>query len=106
MSDELLFDFNDEITNRPKRRKVSKGRPNTSNVAVIEEADGWRLYTVGDCGVLPAGSRLLRAKPWPVDRFIFDTEEEAREAAEKLAAYLGTDVTPHQFSSIDLHDPA
>jgi hypothetical protein len=48
---------------------------------------------VGDCGVLPAGSRLLKAKPWPIDRFIFDTEEEAKDAAEALAQYLGTKVT-------------
>ena len=40
----------------------------------------------------PLGSRLLKAKPWPIDRFVFDTEEEAREAAEKLVAYLGTNL--------------
>lgn len=94
MSNELFFDFNDQTANRPseapERRKASGGRAHTSNVAVVEEPEGWRLYTVGDCGVLPAGSRLLRAKPWPVDRFIFDTEEEAREAGEALATYLGT----------------
>ncbi len=91
---ELLFDFNDENTSRPKeaakRRKASGGRSNTSDVAIMEEPEGWRLYTVGDCGVLPAGSRLLKGQPWPIDRFIFDTEEEAKDAAEALASYLGT----------------
>ena len=43
-------------------------------------------------GILPAGGRLLRAKPWPVDRFIFEDEKEANENAEALAAYLGTTV--------------
>ena len=41
----------------------------------------------------PLGSRLLKAKPWPIDRFIFDTEGEAKDAAEALAQYLGTKVT-------------
>ena len=94
MSNELFFDFNDQTANRPseapERRKASGGRSHTSNVAVVEEPEGWRLYTVGDCGVLPAGSRLLRAKPWPVDRFIFDTKQDATDAAEALAEYLGT----------------
>jgi len=43
--------------------------------------------------VLPAGSRLLKGQPWPIDRFIFDTEEEAKDAAEALAKYLGTQIT-------------
>ena len=97
MSNELFFDFNDQTANRPseapERRKVSGGRAHTSNIAVVEEPEGWRLYTVGDCGVLPAGSRLLKGQPWPIDRFIFDTEEEAKHAAEALAQYLGTQVT-------------
>ena len=94
MSDELFFDFNDEIERQPKeasaRRVASGGRPHTSKITVMEETGGWRLHTVGDCGVLPAGSRLFRKEPWPIDRFIFDTEEEAREAGEALASYLGT----------------
>ena len=56
----------------------------------MEEANGWRLYTVGDCGVLPAGGRLLKAEPWPIDGFIFDTKQDATDAAEALAEYLGT----------------
>ena len=92
--DELFFDFNDEITNppseSPKRKRRAGSRSVTSSIAIKEHTDGWRLHTVGDCGVLPAGSRLFRKEPWPIDRFIFDTEEEAREAAEALAAYLGT----------------
>ena len=95
--DELFFDFNDEIANRPsevpKRNKAAGRRSFTSSITVMEKADGWRLHTDGDCGVLPAGSRLLKAKPWPIDRFIFDTEEEAKHAAEALAQYLGTQVT-------------
>jgi len=41
-------------------------------------------------GASPAGFRLLKSEPWPVDQFVFDTREEAIKAAEKLAKYLGT----------------
>ena len=92
--DELFFDFNDESANppskSPKRKRRAGSRPFTSSIAIKKHPDGWRLYTVGDCGVLPAGSRLLKGQPWPIDRFIFDTEDEAREAGEALATYLGT----------------
>jgi len=85
-----LFDSS-EIESRPKdRRRRAGSRTFDSAIAVRKGDDGWRLYTIGACGVLPAGGRLLKAKPWPIDRFIFDTEEEAREAAEALASYLGT----------------
>ena len=43
-------------------------------------------------GILPAGGRLLRGKPWPVEQFTFEDEEEANKNAEALAAYLGTTV--------------
>ena len=33
-------------------------------------------------------TRLLKKQPWPIDRFVFDTEGEANEAAEKLRSYL------------------
>ena len=95
--DELFFDFNDESASppskSPKRKRRAGSRPFTSSIAIKEHADGWRLHTVGDCGVLPAGSRLLKSQPCPIDRFIFDTEEEAKDAAEALAKYLGTQVT-------------
>ena len=101
-----LFDSSEIETGPKDRRRRAGSRTFDSKITVRKAVAGWQLCTDGACGVLPAGGRLLRGKPWPIDRFIFDTEEEAREAAEKLAAYLGTDVTPHQFSSIDLHDPA
>ena len=77
----------------PKRKRRAGNRPFTSSIAIKAHLDGWRLHTVGDCGVLPAGGRLLKGQPWPIDRFIFDTEEEAKDAAEALAQYLGTQVT-------------
>ena len=93
---DLFFDFNDAASGpseSPKRKRGAGNRPFTSSIAINEHTDGWRLHTGGDCGVLPAGSRLLKGQPWPIDRFIFDTEEEAKTAAEALAQYLGTQVT-------------
>ena len=94
---DLFSDYNNGNANppskSPKRKRGAGNRPFTSSIAIKEHTDGWRLHTVGDCGVLPAGSRLLKAKPWPIDRFIFDTEEKAKHAAEALAQYLGTQVT-------------
>ena len=87
-----LFDSS-EIESLPKeRRRRAGGRTFTSKITVRKAVGGWQLCTIGECGLLPAGGRLLKAKPWPIDRFTFDTEGEAREAAEKLAAYLGTNL--------------
>ena len=91
--DELLFDFNDvrkawSPTNKSERKKKNGGSSVSSSVVVREECDGWRLFTVCFGCEHPAGHRLLKRKPWPIDRFVFDTEEEANEAAEKLRAYL------------------
>ena len=74
---------------KPKRRKPGK-REVDSSITYRKDADGWRLYTVGACGVLPAGSRLLKGQPWPIDRFVFNTEEEAMESAQALAKYHKT----------------
>ena len=60
--------------------------------AVREHTDGWRLFTVAFDREQPAGSRLLKKEPWPIDRFVFPTQEEANDAAEALAKYLGTKV--------------
>ena len=87
-----LFDSSEIETGPKDRRRRAGSRTFDSTIAVHKDDDGWRLYTVGACGLLPAGGRLLKAKPWPIDRFTFDTEGEAREAAEKLAAYLGSPV--------------
>ena len=57
---------------------------------VRKHSDGWRLFTVAFGREQPAGHRLLKKEPWPVDRFTFPTKEEANDAAEALAKYLGT----------------
>ena len=74
---------------KPKRRKPGK-REVDSSITYRKDADGWRFYTVGACGVLPAGSRLLKGQPWPIDQFVFNTEEESLEAAQALAKYHKT----------------
>ena len=74
---------------KPKRRKPGK-REVDSSITYRKDADGWRFYTVGACGVLPAGSRLLKGQPWPIDRFVFNTEEETLEAAQAMAKYHKT----------------
>ena len=56
---------------------------------------------MGDCGVLPAGSRLLKGQPWPIVRFVFDTEEEAREAAEKVEMFNAPDWKPRRWAWVD-----
>ena len=50
------------------------------------------MFTVAFDREQPAGSRLLKKEPWPIDRFVFPTQEEANDAAEALAKYLGTKV--------------
>tara|TARA_R100001163_G_C4951828_1_gene119281 strand:- start:60 stop:362 length:303 start_codon:yes stop_codon:yes gene_type:complete len=92
--DELLFDFNDarktwSTDKKSKRKKTNKGRSVSSFIFVREECDGWRLFTVCLGCEQPAGHRLLKKKPWPIEKFLFDTKQEAEENAEALAAYLG-----------------
>ena len=89
--DPELFDGN-EIYSRKNPKKGAGGRSFTSTIAVRKAVGGWRLCTISAVGVSPAGGRLLKSKPWPVDRFIFENEEEAKKNAEALAAYLGTTV--------------
>ena len=60
--------------------------------AVREHTDGWRLFTAAFGRELPAGHRLFKKEPWPIDRFTFSTKQEANDAAEALAKYLGTKV--------------
>ena len=92
--DELFFDFNDSQrpTEKPKRNQGGGRRSVASAIIVRKHADCWRLFTVAFDREQPAGSRLLKKEPWPVDRFIFQTKEEANDAAEALAKYLGTKV--------------
>ena len=91
MSDEELFALSEIETPVDKSRKAT-GRAFDSKITIRKAVAGWQLCTDGACGVLPAGGRLLRGKPWPIDRFIFDTKQDATDAAEKLAAYLGTNL--------------
>jgi len=88
--DDLFFDFNDEHKpkHKPERNKTGNRRSVSSDVIIREHAEGWQLCTICMGSVQPAGRRLLKRKPWPIDRFVFDTQEEANEAAEKLRAYL------------------
>ena len=90
--DELFFDLNDsrKPAEKPRRNKGGGRRSVTSAITVREHTDGWRLFTVAFDREQPAGHRLLKKEPWPVDRFTFPTKEEANDAAEALAKYLGT----------------
>ena len=91
--DELFFDLNDASRPAEKPKRNSGGRHAvTSAITVREHTDGWRLFTVAFDREQPAGSRLLKKEPWPIDRFVFPTQEEANDAAEALAKYLGTTV--------------
>lgn len=90
-SDGELFDGND-LYSRKNPKKGSGGRGFSSKIGLRKTVGGWRLFTISSLGLLPAGGRLLKGKPWPVDRFIFEDEEEAKKNAEALAAYLGTTV--------------
>ena len=89
---EQFFDFRD--TRKPVekiRRKDGGGRKSVNSVITIKkQSDGWRLFTVAFGREQPAGSRLLKRQPWPIDQFSFQTQEEAINAAEALAKYLGT----------------
>ena len=76
---------------RTQGRCRPRGRPFDSKITVRKTAAGWQLCTDGACGVLPAGSRLLRHKPWPVDRFMFEDKDEAIKAGQVLAEYLQTE---------------
>ena len=89
--DELLFDLNDSRRPAEKPKRNKGGRRSVSSVITIREhTDGWRLFTVAFGREQPAGHRLLKHQPWPIDQFSFQTKEEAINAAESLAKYLGT----------------
>ncbi len=49
---------------------------------------GFQLMTKSMLGNHPAGGRLLKAEPHPIEKFSFDNKMEADEAAEKLQEYL------------------
>jgi hypothetical protein len=87
-----FFELNDSQKPVDKPRKEKSGGRRSINSAIIvkEEADVWRLFTVAFGREQPAGGRLLKHEPWPVDRFTFSTKQEANDAAEALAKYLGT----------------
>jgi hypothetical protein len=89
--DELFFDLNDSRKPAEKPKRNKGGRRSVSSVITIREhTDGWRLFTVAFGREQPAGRRLLKQQPWPIDQFSFQTKEEAINAAEALAKYLGT----------------
>ena len=92
--DELFFDLNDASrpAEKPRRNKGGGRRSVTSAITVREHTDGWRLFTVAFGREQPAGRRLLKQQPWPIDQFSFQTKKEANDAAEALAKYLGTKV--------------
>ena len=91
--DDLFFDFNDEQKpkHKPERNKTGNRRSVSSDVIIREHAEGWQLCTICMGSVHPAGHRLLKGQPWPIERFIFDNKEEATDAAKALAEYLGTE---------------
>ena len=91
--DELFFDLNDSRKPAEKPKRNKGGRRSVSSVITIREhTDGWRLFTVAFGREQPAGHRLFKKEPWPIDRFTFSTKQEANDAAEALAKYLGTKV--------------
>jgi len=55
----------------------------------IKNDDGrYRLLVISVCGESHAGNRLARGKPLPNDRWVYDDEDEAKEAARELQIYI------------------
>tara|TARA_Y100001963_G_scaffold19768_2_gene25054 strand:- start:25215 stop:25514 length:300 start_codon:yes stop_codon:yes gene_type:complete len=57
-------------------------------ISVKHINDKYKLYTKSDAGENPAGNRLARGDPLPNDRWEYDSEFEAKEAARKLQLYI------------------
>lgn len=56
---------------------------------IVKDTDkGYKLYVASPCGENPAGDRLARGKPLPNDRWEYDNEEEAKNAARGLQIYI------------------
>ena len=56
---------------------------------VVKNTDkGYKLYVASQCGESPAGDRLARGKPLPNDRWEYENEEEAKNAARDLQIYI------------------
>ena len=55
----------------------------------VKNNDGkYRLFVISVCGESYAGNRLARGKPLPNDRWVYDDEDEAKEAARGLQLYI------------------
>jgi hypothetical protein len=55
----------------------------------IKNDDGkYRLIVISVCGESHAGYRLARGKPLPNDKWVYDDESEAKEAARELQLYI------------------
>lgn len=92
MHNDWLFQVNEEKRTKSKKRKIAT-RPIKSQIVVRQTDNGWKLFTRYAGALSPAGPRLFRSQPWPIDRFSFgDDQSAAKQAAEKLAEYLGTEV--------------
>jgi len=58
-------------------------------IQVIEKDEKFWLYTASGVGQPnPAGDRLQRTKPLPIDSWVYENEEDAGEAAGLLQEYL------------------
>ena len=58
-------------------------------IQVIEKDEKFWLYTASGVGQPnPAGGRLQRTKPLPIDSWVYENEEDAGEAAGLLQEYL------------------
>jgi|TARA_Y100000310_G_scaffold42208_1_gene39472 hypothetical protein len=56
---------------------------------IVKNTDkGYKLYVASPCGENPAGDRLARGKPLPNDRWEYESEEEAKNAASGLQIYI------------------
>ena len=58
------------------------------NVKRIDHKSRFRIECRSAAGDNPIGPRLERGKPLPVTQTEFSTEEEAKEAADKLQGYI------------------
>ena len=56
---------------------------------IVKNSDkGYKLYVASSGGENPAGDRLARGKPLPNDKWEYDNEEEAKNAAKELQIYI------------------
>lgn len=62
-------------------------------ITVAEQGGVYRLMVADMFKAVAAGPRLQRGTPLPIDDFTFFDEIEATEAANKLQAYVNTNVT-------------